>query len=188
MNILVSAYLDNNLGDDLMIISLSKKFPEHNFYLTSSNSTVKRTFESFDNIIFHELELSDQYLKKFSVFLSIGGSLFNDINGVLGIIRRIKRIRILRKLKKKNIRIATIGCNLGPYNNRFGPLLTKLELKQNSLTTVRDKDSFRYIQKFKNIKNNHLASDIVYNFSNQFELPYISKKYIGNICISLYCK
>ncbi|OMD37949.1 polysaccharide pyruvyl transferase family protein [Paenibacillus odorifer] len=181
MNILVSAYLDNNIGDDLMIILLSKKFPEHNFYLTSSNSTVKRTFESFDNIIFHELDLSDKYLKKFSVFLSIGGSLFNDMNGILGGIRRIRRIRVLRLMKKKNIKIATIGCNLGPYKNSIGPLLTKIELKQNSLTTVRDKESFHLIQKFKKVKNYHLAPDIVYNLSNLYELPYGNQQNILGI-------
>ncbi len=43
---MIEAYLDNNLGDDLMIKLLVKKFPEHKFFyiliLQSSKTHLKK--------------------------------------------------------------------------------------------------------------------------------------------------
>ncbi|TXK77948.1 polysaccharide pyruvyl transferase family protein [Paenibacillus sp. N3.4] len=167
MKILISAYLDNNIGDDLMIKLLATRFPECSFYIDTNNSAVINTFSQNGNIFCHKFNKSKRYLRQFQVHLSIGGSLFNNINSLMGIVHRILRIILLYRLKKNNIKLATIGCNLGPYKNRIGPLLTKIELQLNNLITVRDLDSYNLIENFKSIKNFYLASDIVFNYSDK---------------------
>ncbi|NOU95112.1 hypothetical protein GC093_18050 [Paenibacillus sp. LMG 31456] len=173
MKVLISAYLDNNIGDDLMIKLLAKRFPEFIFYLDTNKSTVINTFNQYENIICHKFKKSNDYLRQFQIYLSIGGSLFNNINSFMGILLRVRRIIMLYRLKRNKIKLATIGCNLGPYKNKIGLLLTKIELQLNNLVTVRDSDSYEIIKKFKSVNNFHLASDIVFNYS---EYIYIEKR------------
>ncbi|MGA3486130.1 hypothetical protein ACA611_16015 [Lactiplantibacillus plantarum] len=46
MKIVVDAYLDNNLGDDLMIKLFADHFSEHNIYIFEDNSVVRETFKN----------------------------------------------------------------------------------------------------------------------------------------------
>lgn len=158
----VWAYLDNNIGDDLMIKLLAENFQEHTFFLYSNKTVVKNTFKDIKNVeVKSPLSMSND-IEQMEVFISIGGSIFNNLNTIKGKISRLKRIYFLTKLKRKKIKLATIGCNLGPYSDKIGPYLTKIELRKNDLVTVRDKESFDLIESFKSIKNYHLADDIVY--------------------------
>lgn len=52
MKTVVDAYLDNNLGDDLMIKLFADHFSEHNIYIFEDNSVVRETFKNNTNIIF----------------------------------------------------------------------------------------------------------------------------------------
>ena len=165
MKIMVSAYLDNNIGDDLMIFLLADKYKEHMFLVYTDKSVIVNTFSKLENIIVKSTKEIKKDIRDIDVYLSIGGSIFNDLNNWKGQILRVKRILTLKKLKKKNIKIVTMGCNLGPYNNKIGLLLTKLELKLNNLISVRDISSFNIIKNFKSIKNFYLADDIVYNLN-----------------------
>lgn len=180
MKILVSAYLDNNIGDDLMIKLLAKKFPSCSFYIASNNSAVHNTFRNYENIIFHTFSTNKEYLKQFKVHISIGGSLFNDMNNIKGIIYRIRRIMMLYKFKRNNMKLATIGCNLGPYKNKAGLILTKKELQLNNIVSVRDRESYNFIANFKSVRNFHLASDIVFNYANELKSDnYSTPTYLG---------
>lgn len=165
MKIMVSAYLDNNIGDDLMIKLLADYFNQHEYYLYTNKSTVVNTFKDYNNIIFSRPEQRKKDLSKMDLFLSIGGSIFNDLNTIKGQVARLRKLSLLKKAKKNKVKIATIGCNLGPYNNKWGVLLTKLELKKNDLVTTRDRNSFDMIKEFKEVKNYHLFEDVVYNYN-----------------------
>lgn len=164
MKVMVSAYLDNNIGDDLMIKLMAKYFISHEFYLYSNKSIIKKTFADCENIVVRKQSDLKNDIPKVDLFLSIGGSIFNDLNSLRGQINRLRKIKFIKKLKRKGVKIATIGCNLGPYTGKIGPILTKYELKLNDLVTVRDKSSFELLTSFKTIKNFHLANDIVYNY------------------------
>jgi len=158
----VWAYLDNNIGDDLMIKLLAENFQEHTFLLYSDKTVVKNTFRDFTNIVVKSLKEMNDDIEQMKVFISIGGSIFNNLNTLKGKVSRLKRIWFINKLKRKKIKLATIGCNLGPYSDKIGPFLTKVELRKNDLITVRDKESFTLLESFKSIDNYHLADDIVY--------------------------
>jgi colanic acid/amylovoran biosynthesis protein len=167
MNIIVSAYLDNNIGDDLMLKLLAQRFTEHEFYLYTNKSVITKTFESFANVFVKPLHCQKIDIKQSKVFLTIGGSLFVDLNTFRGQINRIRRIFYIKKLKRLGKKIVTLGCNLGPYTGKIGLLLTKWELRNNNLVTVRDIESLNIIKRMRSVKNYYLGNDIVYNFKKE---------------------
>lgn len=172
MKVMVSAYLDNNIGDDLMIKLLSEYFPRDEFYIYTNKSVIKNTFSNCGNIFIKSENERNKDIDNIDIFLSIGGSIFNDLNSLKGQINRLRKILFIKKLKRKKKLIVTLGCNLGPYRDKVGPFLTKLELKNNDLVTVRDRYSFEMLKSFKSIRNYHLASDIVYNYAtNKEDIP-----------------
>ncbi len=162
MKIAVKAYLDNNLGDDLMITLMANRFPQHEFILYTKDSLIMESFKHIKNIVIKP-NFTKEDLTYIDAYVIIGGSIF-QLDSFIAQIRRLLHINQLRKIRKRNIPIATIGCNLGPYCNNIGIKLTKFELKYNDLVTVRDKYSYDLIKSFKKIKNFYLADDIVYNF------------------------
>lgn len=163
MKIAIWAYLDNNIGDDLMIKLIANRFKNHDFYLYTNKSTIRNSYKEYINITIRDTSSLKTDMQEIPVFLSIGGSIFNNMNSKIGIISRVVRLLHLVSLRCKGVKIITLGCNLGPYNNWVGPLLTKLELRLNHLTTVRDKSSYSMVCDFRTIKNCYVANDIVYN-------------------------
>lgn len=161
MRVMVFAYLDNNIGDDLMLMLLSRKFPQHEFYLYTSNSVVRENLSKYSNFVLRQPGQRRSDLGVIDVVLSIGGSIFNDLNSLRGKIARLRKIAFLVGARLQGKRIVTIGCNLGPYNDLAGLYLTAAELKLNSLVTVRDKASYALISRF-SLNNCHLADDLVY--------------------------
>ncbi|MFW7949791.1 polysaccharide pyruvyl transferase family protein [Vagococcus fluvialis] len=172
MNILVSAYLDNNLGDDLMIKMMISEFPEHSFYLATENSMVKETFKEIDNLFFFNNRIYDLDFSTFDLFIKIGGSMF-IVNSYGHVKQRIQEIKMLKKLKKNNIKRIAIGSNYGPFNIKYSERLIKKELSLYNLLTVRDEQSYNLLEQFK-LKNveYHMYEDIVYNLkqNNKNEL------------------
>lgn len=178
MKIVVYAYLDNNLGDDLMIKILAQRFPQHQFYIYSNSSIIKHTFRVNENIIVRKTTDRKVDLETADAYLTIGGSLFQLVSAKQKY-WRIKRLRQLRKIKRKNIKIATLGSNFGPYSGKFGIRLTEWELRQNDLVTVRDKEAEGFLRQFKKIENYHLADDIVYNLPMIYKSKRIDQSGLG---------
>lgn len=161
MNIMLRAYLDNNLGDDLMIKLLVERFPQHNFWLYSNSTTVSNTYKKHSNVKVKSIDKIKTDLKYIDVFITIGGSIF-QLKTFKQHLTRVSKILFLKFLKFKKIKVITLGANLGPFANKFSYKLVELELRQNNLTTVRDSDSMKIIDNFKGIKNCHKTEDIVY--------------------------
>ncbi|ENW94383.1 polysaccharide pyruvyl transferase family protein [Acinetobacter dispersus] len=162
MKIMLFAYLDNNIGDDLMLKLLSERFPAHEFYYYTSNTVVLNTLSQFKNFVARPPSLRQQDIDVVDAVLSIGGSIFNDLNTLRGKLARIRKILFIAKARRKGKRIATVGCNLGPYKDKLGWYLTTFELKLNDLVTVRDRSSFDLLSTG-SFKNFYMADDIVYS-------------------------
>lgn len=162
MKVMLFAYLDNNIGDDLMLKLLSERFPSYIFYFYTSNTVVINTLRQFNNFTLRCPSNRKEDLDSVDAILSIGGSIFNDLNTFRGKIARLKKFLFLLNAKRKRKLIATVGCNLGPYKDKLGWYLTVAELKLNSLITVRDDFSFQLLSCNNFIQNYYLADDIVY--------------------------
>lgn len=168
MKIAVDAYLDNNLGDDLMIKLLAGHFPQHRFFLYSNLSVVENTFRCVDNVVVKKLEERPVDLETADAYITIGGSLFQ-----LATPRqkywRLKKLIRLRKIRRKQTKIVTLGSNFGPYSGKLGVKLTEWEMRKNDLITVRDKEAEGFLRQFKKVNNYHLVDDIVYNLAEIYK-------------------
>lgn len=50
MKILVDAFLDKNLGDDLMVQMLANELKDHEIYLICNNDVLATPFKDYNNI------------------------------------------------------------------------------------------------------------------------------------------
>ncbi|MBZ5964362.1 polysaccharide pyruvyl transferase family protein [Leuconostoc gelidum subsp. gasicomitatum] len=142
MNIAVDAYLDNNLGDDLMIKLFANYFSEHEIYIFKNETIVKKSFEDLPNITFFEPQQYKELLNIIDLHVTIGGSMF-ILDSFKKWVRFRHRIRNAKILKRRGIKSAVIGSNLGPFDkNNIGLFLSKWELKYKDLITVRDRMSY----------------------------------------------
>lgn len=163
MKIAVDAYLDNNLGDDLMIKLFADYFSEHNIYMFEDREVIKCTFKNNENIIFLDEKDYDNKIIEMDMHVTIGGSMF-ILDSLKNCIRFRHRIKKARQLKKLGIPAVVIGCNMGPFDkNHIGIKLAKWELKYKEFITVRDESSFDLL-----LKNNlkipvYLYPDIVFS-------------------------
>lgn len=182
MKVLMLAYLDNNLGDDLIIETIAEEFPNINFYLYSTSNFYTKSFNDLKNIELIHKNIYKEDLSKFDFCIKVGGSMF-ILNSIPSYIYRIKELLLAKKLKKNKIKSAVLGSNYDPFKSKFGKYLVKKELSYKNLITVRDRSSYAILQKFfPNKKNIGMFDDIVYNLNFSEE----SKKKGNVLGISVY--
>ena len=177
MKIYLDVYLDNNLGDDLMISILADMFKEHEFFISSSNTLLNVSFKNYKNVNFISSISEKTFLSDLNVYITLGGSVF-QIKGFLNKLHRIKKILYLISLKFRKIKIATIGCNIGPLQGLTGILIAVFELKLNNLVTVRDKTSYEFLKKW-GINNSFYGQDIVYNLDTSKLVTKVQRHGLG---------
>ena len=153
MKVYLDAYFAKNLGDDIFIDILVKKYPTHNFYAISENAKEynKDNLKVFCNkYIFKALKKFqwEKYLANhFDMVVTIGGSMFMENND---------STRDFSLGKKRYI----LGANFGPYKtevyyNNIHSMLSKVKD-----VCFRDKYSYEL---FKDLPNIRCASDIVFS-------------------------
>ncbi|MFB5515769.1 polysaccharide pyruvyl transferase family protein [Enterococcus gallinarum] len=162
MKILLSAYLDNNIGDDYMIELLANHFKQHQFYIFSTNSVLKESFKNVPNINFVNSNIYKANVNDFDGLIKIGGSMF-IVNSIGHLKQRLQEIIFVKKFKLKRKFALVLGSNYGPFSSWFGKLLVKLELRTYDLLTVRDRESYQFLVNEKFDNNFYLFDDIVYN-------------------------
>lgn len=200
MKILLQAYLNNNLGDDLMIDFVCKRYPEHEFYIPNTNC-LKKVACYADNlhIIRSILPTKDQKTLRFcnkilsffkipkiqlllyfldhtyDVNLELGGSIFMQVTP-RSWINKIRDSNVIINHCKYNI---IVGCNFGPfYKKQF---LTKHRelFKRYDYITFREYHSYHLFSIYKNI---YVYPDIVFNTKFADIIP--KKNVIGISVIS----
>jgi len=163
LNILVSAYLDKNIGDDLMIKVLAKKLSGHKVHLICTDRSLFVPFEGLNNIEMvtppNSLIKRLEFYKQYDLFIKIGGSIF-IFNSKVNTIKRILNLRELLLLRLLGKNIAIIGCNFGVFKVKIGKLITRIELGLASLVTVRDKASSSFLKS----KKLRYYPDIVFSY------------------------
>lgn len=183
MNILVMAYIDCNLGDDLMLDILIKKYPQHTFYLLGGSD--KNNFENkYPNIKLIRLRELCKYIFKLQGVVVIGGSLFQDYKeGYKSYRLRNIILKGFKILKKK---VCIMGANIGPIYSEECMEIFKKTFKYSNYISVRDKKSYE-ILKENNIKNCNCYPDIVFNYQDNNSMEDIDGNRLG-ISIINYCR
>ena len=169
MNIYVSAYLDKNLGDDLMVRILAGVLKDHQLYLYCKDEKKYMPFKDISNMQRCEIPLNKINKKgtiHFHAYITIGGSIF-ILNDFKTIFKRYIKYLKKRTIKNKGLKIATIGCNLGPFKNNFAEKLAIKELKLSQLITVRDNKSYKLIAEDLS-RDIYYYPDIVFSMDESF--------------------
>lgn len=168
--VLIHAYVEQNLGDDMFIEYLCTRYLSVSFYIICQNC-YKTAFNTIDNLTVLNPNENYSFLD-FYIQIVIGGSLF----------MQSKNKNVLKKYfydKKRilpNIPVHIIGTNFGPYKSHLFFSLYKHWFKKLAEITFRDEYSYNLFR----LNNMKWAPDILFNYS----LPAIStKKIISISCI-----
>jgi colanic acid/amylovoran biosynthesis protein len=188
VKILLTAYLNSNLGDDLFIKIICNRYPETKFILYGQKK-YRNNFKDIENLIYISNKNFFRLIDKISYGLFnmslvrsiiskmvdghvyIGGSLF------------IQNDNWMKKYIEDNQKILQnkenflIGCNFGPYSDESFLVNYKNILAKYNDVCFRDKKSFEL---FSDLKNIRYAPDVVFNLK-------VSKKHEQgkNVGISL---
>lgn len=171
MEIFVRGFFHVNLGDDLFLYILAKRYPNHNFHVILNEEYIK-VFRNEKNIIVHPYKKirrgldrflincnKDYYVeieKKCQLNVVIGGSIFQEnVDDVLA------RERLARMPQLNPTYI--LGANFGPYVTEEYRLLVKDYLTKAEDVCFRDEWSK---QKFPELTKVRFAPDIVLGIQN----------------------
>lgn len=159
--ILVWAYFNKNLGDDLFIKIILERYNMHDFYLINCSEDSFYPFKFYRNVKRISLKEAIINIYKFSYFINIGGSIFQFEDTKWGSIRKRIIIALLNKITLgKNF---VLGSNFGPYKYKESIRNTKLYFSLCKDVCFRDNNSYNL---FNNMKNCRLATDIVFCMEN----------------------
>lgn len=165
-SVVVRAYINNNLGDDLFLFILANRYPNQKFIAFSRTKSylnlpnlhiiyVPRLLNKLVKLItFNKIDLAYPKLKNHPLEVLIGGSMF--IEG--------RSSENYLNINKKNF---YLGCNFGPYKTE--KYLKKYHKIFSKVNDVCFRDEYSY-NLFKDLPNVRMASDIVFSLP---ELSYL---------------
>lgn len=171
MDIFVRGFFHINLGDDLFLYMLAKRYPQHKFHVIL-NSEYTSVFRDQDNIIIHSYHKIRRALdrilikygqdfyttieKKCQLNVVIGGSIFQEGENDFGAYERLAQMPCLNPTY-------ILGANFGPYTTEKYRLLVQDYLSLAKDVCFRDKWSQ---EKFSELSNIRFAPDIVLGLNN----------------------
>lgn len=177
--ILIKAYTNLNLGDDLFIKILCDRYPKHQFYLIGLKAK-EEPFKDIKNLtyiysvryidrILNELNINLRinesielyYAKKFDFVIHIGGSLYIESQHYSW----VRQINHYESLVNDSNNFITIGCNFGPYESEWFPVRMHEVFKKMDDICFRDEYSYNL---YADLVNTRLAPDIVFSLNDSY--------------------
>ena len=157
----ILAYSKTNLGDDIFIDMLVKRYPNILFF--SKNMKLdSKTYKENENLYFIDYNL-DELIEfgDFDAFVYIGGSIFMEHAGGVERIEKLHKLAI--KCKNQGVPFYYISSNFGPYQTELYKTSVTELFKDVTDVCLRDKASYDL---FSDIKTIRYAPDAVlsYNF------------------------
>lgn len=171
--VVVRAYINNNLGDDLFLYILAKRYSSQKFiafsrtrsYLNLPNLRIiyiPRFLNKFVKLVtFSKIDMAYPKLKKYPLEVLIGGSMF--IEG--------RSSDNYLDTNKKNF---YLGCNFGPYQTEN--YLKKYHEIFSKVNDICFRDEYSY-NLFRGLPNVRMASDIVFSLPEESDKLHLSTEY-----------
>ena len=161
--ILVFAYLRNNLGDDLFVCELLRRYSNTEFHIRVIDSSFGKPFlkysnaiiEIVDNETFNNINLSD-----YDGFVYIGGSIFMEGGHVYNLDKGC--YKFIESTKNQNTPFFYISSNYGPYQTDDYFNLSRKTFNICKDLCFRDKYSYEL---FKDIPNIRYAPDVAFTYT-----------------------
>lgn len=201
MNIFLSSYLNNNLGDDLMIYIMCKRYPKHQFYISNTNELehiackvnnlhiIPSIYPSKKHLVLRCINKAISFLNipklqvikefkrgKYDIYIELGGSIYMQVTKKSWINKVRDSLYISNKCKYNFV----ISSNFGPYQTKAFKTSHKEMFKKFDDIVFRDKYSYRLFSELQNVR---ICPDIVFNLD--YNHKNITKKIIGFSLISL---
>lgn len=175
--ILINAYMNLNLGDDLFLKILFDRYADVNWVLETKIKNYKKIYKKYKNVKIYnflprlkkKLKIQGGYniINGYDALLFIGGSIFIQNKNWQNLLEcRSKLIATFTNNKKP---FFVIGSNFGPYTDK--KFLEGYKLLLSKAQDVCFREFYSY-NKFKEYKNIRLEPDIVF----QLEAKKIDKK------------
>lgn len=171
--IFVDIYLAYNLGDDLFLDILSKKYPEAEFTVNYVGNDYDEFIEKYSNVKRREYTLYNKLLQKlkakdtltnykkiaetYDAMIFIGGSIFRDESYHESLYK--DRTTMVNEFKKLNKPIFILGANFGPYKRKS--FLEDYKKLYEKCEDICFRDSYSY-NLFKDMNNVRCQPDIAF--------------------------
>lgn len=161
MRILVDAYLEKNLGDDLFLKILFDRYPSSiEWFVICDNINKLEAFQNYPNV--KMFDKKNTSIKQFDAAVNIGGSIFMQ-NGRWWIRQLLHRLSYSFPLKMKKAPVFILGANYGPSDSKLMDFFNKLFIKYFVKDICfRDLSSYK---KFQDLQQVRYGSDIVYSLN-----------------------
>lgn len=180
--VLVFGYSRANLGDDLFIYILAKKYTDLSFYIHIKEEKYKRAFQNISNITclevdrdVHAVEIND-----FDAYIYIGGSIFIESEYSKGELSEFTRLG--KKCKENNKPLFYMTCNFGPYQTEEYLEQARNLFKFCEGVCFRDKKSYSL---FADMENISYAPDVALSYDYSKLKSHKSFRSIGISVIDL---
>lgn len=188
--VFVDIYLAFNLGDDLFLDILAKKYPNCDFTVNyvgnnydkflSQYSNVQRRKYTLVNKIYQKLNIKD-YLNDYSkiaedhdAIIFIGGSIFREEEYYKSLYE--DRMKMVKEFKNRGKSVFVLGANFGPVKTKKFIDDYKIFFKMCNDVCFRDLYSYEI---FKNIPQVRYAPDIVFQMTVHEYKLHKYKKIVG---------
>lgn len=161
MNILLEAYVDCNIGDDLMLELLVRRYPGINFWTFGYSDLTfndRPPYRDWKNIFLVGRSTWEELLDCFDGYLGLGGSMWQDYGKKDAFLIRDRTTRRMRELGRPCL---MIGNNIGPVNTAEGEVLFVDLMERLDDITLRDQASLDWIKSRSQKVNARLAADPV---------------------------
>lgn len=160
--IFILAYARQNLGDDLFIYMLLRKYPNTSFTINIANPEHANLFEKLHNVtvvLDKERNLTEENANEYDGYIYVGGSIFMEGGVVYNITEEF--LSFLKKCKKSNIPFCYVSSNFGPAYTQEYVDLARNVYQNCSDICFRDKYSYNL---FKEIPSVRYAPDLAFAY------------------------
>jgi colanic acid/amylovoran biosynthesis protein len=166
LKILLSAYLDHNLGDDLFVDYFSQVYAQHEIHLLCDD-TMRLNVQLESRPALHKIGLKQaaKSVLSFDALVIIGGSIFQENPAFYKYdYRRNALVTLFRAAGRK---VCIVGCNIGPVRTAHGRRIFKYCFTLANSVSVRDSASLALLQQWRIRRNYGLAPDLVFSYPYQ---------------------
>ena len=165
---LIQAYFAKNLGDDMFVQALVRRYPREHFFIMETRKQLGdlayeknvhtltmpiRLYFKVRSLLMRTKEKTDNSVsKKARAVIRIGGSIFIENNNWK---------EYIKPVNNKNTYI--LGANFGPYTSKEFFLYCTQQIGKTKDCCLRDKWSYNLLSE--HLSNVRLAPDILFNYS-----------------------
>lgn len=181
-NVLVDIYLAYNLGDDMFLDVLAKRFPETRFTILHPGDNYAPFFSSYGNLeklpysiknkILRKIKVYDylndykKFAEKYDALLFLGGGIFREESYQEKLFQT--RSALVAEFNNKNKPVFFTGCSFGPYTSES--FRKKHEELFRQCTDVCFRDIYSY-NLFSNVEQVRYSPDLIWGYEIPEKIP-----------------